>query len=315
MVRYSSLVDNLTHTLIGVGLARAGLAQRVGRGTTMILAVASNLPDVDVMCLAGGPLTFLWRRTLTHGLLGGFLLALVASFFFRRIYPHLSWFTVFGLTGLGIAGHEFADLWNSYGVVLYWPFSWQRLALAWVFILDLVIWAILGTTLAAGLLARRFEVWIWRGGLVLLTGYVGLCAAASCESERLLQTQLAREGVISTANLIYPEPLGPMRFRGVARVENHYAVYEIWPFQKGAALLERLEVEDQKPGVAVARRSEAGQRLDWFFSTAVWRAAPDGQTALVYGLGFRTKIFPDRVPFVFRVAPDGRVWRAHLPAP
>lgn len=308
-------MDNITHTLIGIGLARAGLAQRLGRGTTAILALASNLPDVDVACLAGGPLTFLWRRTLTHSLLGGLVLALAASVLFRRLYPHLSWRAVFGLTFLGIAGHVFADLWNSYGMVLYWPFDWRRVDLDWVFILDLVIWAILGGTLVASLLARRQEVWIWRGGLVLLAGYVGLCVTASRESERLLQTQPVPEGVQSASDFIYPEPFGPTRFRGVAREGNHYAVYEIWPFQKRMELLERLGIEEQTPLVAAARRSEAGRRLDEFFSTAVWRAAPDGQAALVYGLGFRTKLFPARTPFLFRVAPDGRIWRAHLPSP
>jgi membrane-bound metal-dependent hydrolase YbcI (DUF457 family) len=308
-------MDNITHTLIGIGLARAGLAQRLGRGTTTILAVASNLPDVDVACLAGGPLTFLWRRTLTHSLLGGLVLTLASSFLFRRLYPHLSWRAVFGLTFLGIAGHVFADLWNSYGVVLYWPFFWRRVDLDWVFILDLVVWAILGGTLAASLLARRHEVWIWRGGLVLLASYVGLCVVARCESERLLHAQVASEGGPSAADFTYPEPFGPTRFRGVAREGNHYAVYEIWPFQKRLELLERRDIEESTPVVASARRSEAGRRLDQFFSTPVWRAAPDGQAALVYGLGFRTKLFPARAPFVFRVAADGRVWRAHLPSP
>ena len=46
-------MDNLTRTLTGIGLARAGLAQRLGRGTNAILALASNLPDGDVVCLAG----------------------------------------------------------------------------------------------------------------------------------------------------------------------------------------------------------------------------------------------------------------------
>jgi hypothetical protein len=239
----------------------------------------------------------------------------VASVIFRRLYPQLSWKKVFGLTFLGIAAHVFADLWNSYGVVLYWPFLWRRVDLHWVFILDLEIWAILGGALVAGLLARRYEVWIWRVGLVLLSGYVGLCAAAGRESARLLRDKLVTEKVPSADVFIYPEPFGPGSFRGVARAGNNYEVYEIWPFRKRLELLERPEIEEINPVVAAARRSEAGRRLDWFFSTAVWRAAPDGETALVYGLGFRTKLFRARTPFLFRVAPDSRVWRAHSASP
>lgn len=306
-------MDNLTHTLIGIGLARAGLAQRFGRGTTVILAVASNLPDVDVACLAGGPLAFLWRRTLTHGLLGGLVLAVAASLVFRRVYPHLSWKTVFGLTFLGIAGHVFADLWNAYGVVPYWPFLGARVSFDWLFIIDLMIWAILGGTLAASLLYRRREVWIWRAGLLGMAGYIGVCVSTSRMSEKLLRARLVSEGVSTEATFIYPEPFGPTRFRGVARAGDHYLVYEIRPFQKQMELVEQIEIETPGPVVAAARRSEAGRRLDGFFSTAVWRVAPDGQSALVYGLGFRTALLPARTSFVFQVTPEGRVWRSQLP--
>src|SRR5262249_24085657 len=119
-------MDNITHTLIGIGLARSGLAQRLGRGTTAVLAVASNLPDVDGECLACGPLGFLWRRTLTHSFAGGVLLSVAAAALVRRFYPHFSWKAAFGLTLLGVAGHVLANLWNSYGVVLFSPLNWQR---------------------------------------------------------------------------------------------------------------------------------------------------------------------------------------------
>jgi hypothetical protein len=280
----------------------------------MILAVASNVPDIDGTCLAFGPLAFLWRRTVTHCLPGALLLALGAGILFRRRYPHISFKAVVGLAGLGIAGHVFADLWNSYGVVLYWPFLWRRVDLDWVFILDLVIWAILGGALIAGRLLRRYEAWIWRGGLCLLAGYVGLCDLAGRESRRLVVAHRATEAESPPEVFIYPEPFGPTHFRGVTRERNEYAVYEISPFQQRVEVLERLEVEQQNPIVAATRQSEAGRRLDWFFSTAVWSLAPDGQGAMVYGLGFRTKLFPARAPFVFRVAPNGQVTRAHLPS-
>src|SRR5213080_2319218 len=155
-------MDNITHTLIGIGLAKTGLSRRLGRGTTLILAVSSNLPDLDGVCLAFGPLGFLWRRTVTHALPGGLWLALAASVIFRRIYPQLSWRTIFGLSALGIAAHILADLWNSYGVVLYWPFGWTRVSLDWIFILDVYIWAILVISLILALVLRRHSIWIWR---------------------------------------------------------------------------------------------------------------------------------------------------------
>jgi inner membrane protein len=303
-------MDNLTHTLIGVGLARAGLAQRVGRGTTVVLAVASNLPDVDVAFLAGGPLAFLWRRTLTHSVLGSLALVLVAAAVFRRLYPNLPWRAAIGVTALGVAGHVFADLWNAYGVVVFWPFSWRRVDWDWVFIIDLSVWGILVAALTAGWMNRRLETRVWRLGLAGLAGYLGLCASGRYLSADLLrqETQAAQTAHIH----IYPEPLGPHRFRGVVQGASRYDVYLIRPFQKTVELLEQVDIQDSAAVVESARRTQAGQRLDWFFSTPVWRAVPDGQAARVHGLGFRPKTFDLPAPFVFRVTPDGRVARDAL---
>src|SRR5205814_8381635 len=63
-------VDNLTHTLFGLTLARTALG-RAGRGTTAALVVASNAPDVDIVATASGALSYLrWHRGPTHGPIG-----------------------------------------------------------------------------------------------------------------------------------------------------------------------------------------------------------------------------------------------------
>lgn len=302
-------MDNLTHTLIGVGLAQAGLSRKLGLGTTAILAVSSNIPDIDGVCLFGGPLAFLWRRALTHGLPGASALILAAAVIFRRFYPNLSWTAVFGLTGLGVAGHVFADLWNAYGVVLLWPFTWRRFHLDWTFIIDPFIWGIFGAGLVAGLAFRSYREKIWRSGMCLLVLYIGVCAVARLESKNLLLRQAGKEGARPDAVFFYPEPFGPSHFRGVWLEGGRYAVYRIWPFEGRINLSERLEAEEKAGVVEAARRTSAGRKLDLFFSTPIWRLAPDGQGAVVYGLGFRTPLLRGRSPFVFRVTPDGGVER------
>ena len=63
-------MDNLTHSLFGVTLARTPLG-RAGRGATAALVLASNAPDVDILATAGGAMKYLeWHRGLTHGPLG-----------------------------------------------------------------------------------------------------------------------------------------------------------------------------------------------------------------------------------------------------
>ena len=51
-------MDNLTHTLFALTLARTPLA-RAGRGTTAALILASNAPDIDIVATAGGAVKYL----------------------------------------------------------------------------------------------------------------------------------------------------------------------------------------------------------------------------------------------------------------
>ena len=64
-------MDNVTHTLVGLTLARTPLS-RVGPGTTAVLVLASNAPDLDAVVLArGGASAYVhWHRGPTHGLIG-----------------------------------------------------------------------------------------------------------------------------------------------------------------------------------------------------------------------------------------------------
>ena len=63
-------MDNLTHTLFALTLARTALG-RAGRGTTAALVIASNAPDLDIVTTAGGAVSYLrWHRGPTHGPLG-----------------------------------------------------------------------------------------------------------------------------------------------------------------------------------------------------------------------------------------------------
>jgi inner membrane protein len=55
-------LDNLTHSLFGLTLARTPLG-RGGRASTIALVLASNAPDIDIVATAGGSTKYLeWHR-------------------------------------------------------------------------------------------------------------------------------------------------------------------------------------------------------------------------------------------------------------
>ena len=70
-------MDNLTHTAIGLFLSRAGL-NRLTPLATPILLLAANAPDIDILSVAGGSLSYLhYHRPLTHSLVAMPIMALL----------------------------------------------------------------------------------------------------------------------------------------------------------------------------------------------------------------------------------------------
>ncbi len=293
-------MDNVTHTLIGVALARAGLRERCGAGTTLALALASNLPDLDAGCtfLPDG---FLVRRSLTHTPWGIVLLsaALAAglAYAFRRRPDAPRAATLFGLCLLGAGLHVFFDLLNSYGVLVLSPFSWERFELGWVFIIDVILLALLALP---PLLARVRAPWaeprrLARAVVIGVALYVALCGAARTLSLRVLADAAPGAGF----RYVFPEPLGPHRFRGVARTGDEYRVFLVRPFAGTATLHETLVSEEDDPRVVRARATARAGRLLRFFKAPVWRVR-DG-AAEVFDLRFRPIVLSrEPVPFTIR---------------
>jgi inner membrane protein len=155
-------LDNLTHSLFGLTLARTPLG-RAGRGTTVALLLASNAPDIDILATAGGAARYLqWHRGPTHGPLGviglAFLSALLAwlgtRWWDKRTdTPPASLLSLWLVSIVGILCHVLMDLPTSYGTRLLSPFVWTWFAKDWMPIVDIYLLGIL----AAGLFFGRWK--------------------------------------------------------------------------------------------------------------------------------------------------------------
>ncbi|MFN7913769.1 MAG: metal-dependent hydrolase [Vicinamibacterales bacterium] len=148
-------MDNLTHSLFGLTLARTPLS-RAGRGTTAALLLASNAPDADVVVTLGGTANYLaFHRGPSHGPLGVIgLAAVVAGLVWlgnRRwkgtgADPDASYLSLWLISMLGVIGHIGLDLPTSYGTRPLSPFSWTWFTLDWMPIVDIYLLAIFGVT-------------------------------------------------------------------------------------------------------------------------------------------------------------------------
>jgi inner membrane protein len=148
-------LDNLTHSLFGLTLARTPLGGR--RASTIALVLASNAPDIDIVATAGGSMKYLeWHRGPTHGLPGviglGLLVAGIGWLIDRKWgssdpTSRVPFGRLWIVSMIGVACHVLMDLPTSYGTRPLSPFAWTWFAQDWEPILDIYLLAIL----AAGL--------------------------------------------------------------------------------------------------------------------------------------------------------------------
>jgi inner membrane protein len=226
-------LDNLTHSLVGLFLARAGF-KRVTPYGTAILVLAANAPDGDVIGWFWGRPTWLhWHRNITHALLGAPPMAmLTVAVIALCVRNKIRWWPAFWIALLGVASHLLLDLTNVYGVRLLLPFSghWSHMDLTPV--VDFAIWAILLLGVAAPALSRLVGSEIGETGrdrgnagwavaaLLLLTAYDYSRSVFHERAVNILDSHIynklapRRVGAFPTAN--------PMVWRGMAELSNGY---------------------------------------------------------------------------------------------
>ena len=103
-------MDNLTHTLTGVMLSRAGLNKGLPRAS-LLLIMAANAPDIDVVTAAGGAgFYFEHHRWITHALVAMPLVAMLPVLIFRYAFrQRVPWLRAWLVSMIGIASHLALD--------------------------------------------------------------------------------------------------------------------------------------------------------------------------------------------------------------
>ena len=148
-------MDNLTHSLVGLAAAKAGL-ERLSPGATVLCIVAANAADLDVLSLVSGDrwTTLKYHRGLTHSIIGTVCLAFIIPILFYLAALAVSRLRArplqVKLTGLLVASlivsatHPLMDWTNNYGVRLLMPWSPRWFYGDLVFIVDPFLWALFG---------------------------------------------------------------------------------------------------------------------------------------------------------------------------
>ena len=148
-------MDNLTHTLTGLALSRAGLNRRHTH-PALVLMLAANVPDIDIVTASRGMFTYFENhRGITHAIVMLPVMSLLPALFACAIGRSMRGFrAAYVLSLIGVASHLLLDWTNTYGIRLFLPFSGEWLRLDLNGLVDLWIWAVLLIAAIGPLLAR-----------------------------------------------------------------------------------------------------------------------------------------------------------------
>lgn len=225
-------MDNVTHTLVGLALARTGL-NRLGAGATAVLLLSANAPDVDIVGLAWGQLTYFEvHRGYTHSLMLLPVLAaacvLIAALLVRK---RVRWLALWLLACLGVGSHLLLDWTNAYGIRLLLPFSSRWLHLDISSLTDSVILAVLFLAAVlpwfSSLVSREIGDKPGRGrktaiaALIFYAVFELFRAVMHIRVEAELQSRLYR-GSFPLAVSALPHPANPLDWTGVVETSDSY---------------------------------------------------------------------------------------------
>ncbi len=235
-------MDNLTHTMTGVLLARTGL-HRLAPRASATLVLAANAPDVDILAAGRGALNYLqYHRGITHSLIGLPLMALVVTAVMRTFWRKgpFAWKRTYLTALLGVSTHPLLDLMNTYGVRLGEPFSSRWYSWDILNIVDLWLWGGMIFCLAAILLARLIggEIGAAPGsgrgwslaGLAFVAVWCGGRAVLHHRAVRMLEAHAygadgSRRAPVQVA--AFPGPANPFVWKGVVETEDFFQVMTV----------------------------------------------------------------------------------------
>jgi inner membrane protein len=235
-------MEPVTHILTGACLARTGFNRRAAY-TTLAMAVAAELPDIDTLWSLRGPVEgFQHHRGITHTFLG---LPFEAALVVAAIYglhrwrearsqhtadgnssprkpltaAPVRWGLLYLFTLLALLSHLLLDYTNNYGLRPFFPFNSHWYAASIVFIFDPLIFALLLGALVLPALFRlvgsevgaRRQPFPGRGlAIAALLGIVSLWTLREVEHTLAIQLALAQSTVAPSAPVVDTSADGPL---------------------------------------------------------------------------------------------------------
>lgn len=285
-------MDNLTHSLVGLFLARAGF-RKVSPRATAVMVVAANIPDMDAVSWLWGSAAYIhYHRNITHSLIALPLMALLAVALVRwlgrtEVHWRNAWFAAL----FAVASHLILDLTNIYGVRLLLPFSGRWFHWDTTPVVDATILAIILLGVAAPALGKLVGSEIgernkdagkagWAvAALLLLSGWDYSRSILHDRALALMQSHIYN-GLAARRVGAFPAQ-NPLHWTGIAELSNAFVEVPL-------NLLGAFHANDEQtflkpprtPAVDAALQTFPFERLLEFVQWPLWDVEP-GRVRLI----------------------------------
>ncbi len=315
-------MDNITHTLTGLMLARAGLGRTTPRGGSLMMILAANAPDLDVFVGLPGGLAYIeYHRGYAHSLLLAPVMAVIPLLLARWIRgASINWLSYLACLA-GVLSHLALDLTNVYGVRLLLPFSsrWLHLDITnivdpWILLIFLIAIAApaLSDLVNSEIRGRRAEgpkrAWAWVA-LVALLGYEGFRFAAHQRAIAVISAY-SYGGDTTPRVWALPEGVNPLRWEGIVEAADSTLIVPVALSEDFDPGLGRIAYSaPDSPALDAARATAPFQAFARFNQVPFWRVTQMDDLVRVdlIDLRFGTPWQPGFAAATALVTPDGHV--------
>ena len=322
---YIVRMDTITHALAGYVIAKTGLARDTGKWGTIAGVSAAVFPDMDLVLrpLFSTEFTLKYHRHLTNSFFLIVPVSLLFAWLFVRISGVRRFWTFFLICVVELLAHTFLDLATSYGTMILSPFSDYRVALDWVFIIDLLLVSAFLFPLIALHIWKRREKVLARISVAIAALYISLCAYNHWWALSLAKSYAQQRGLVAETVAAMPQPLSPFRWGNYILTERK--IYQgfvdligasgegnflsrFLPDYQPVSQLQYREWErfDNSPWVEKALKLEGLKTYYWFarFPVARDRGMVNGNHRVEF-FDLRFGSIGGRTPFVYIVDFDG----------
>jgi len=270
-------MDNLTHTLVGLLMARCGPEKTTVRGAGMMM-LAANAPDIDAITWFDRVNYLDYHRSYTHAFAMAPVVALLPM-----VLARVKWGWQAYLAALAaVLTHPLLDWTNPFGIQIYLPFSHRRTMLDITNVIDPWIWLMLIAAAAAPALSRGAfggrKGWAIFG-LAALLSYEGVRFASHAMAVETMETRLY-DGEAPRQVIAVPSGMELFGWRGIVETKDGVRILHVnvqGEFDPTAGRVYHPSAPG--PAIEAAKRTRAFQVFGRFSLAPFWKTIPvDGGT-------------------------------------